>query len=84
MGDDSSCPSMKRMTEKKGVGAEVRFFSSSFEGGGIRVAVCCAFLPRFGMFTFFCQVIRVHSLVGKVDNRVCRVGETVVDRPSTL
>jgi hypothetical protein len=29
-------------------------------------------------------VIRVHSLVGEVDNRVHRVGEAMVDWPSTL
>jgi hypothetical protein len=75
---------MKRMSRKKGVGAEVCFFSSSFEGGGIEVVVRCVFLPRFGMFTFFYRVICVHSLVVKVENRVRQVGEAVVDRPSTL
>jgi hypothetical protein len=36
------------------------------------------------MFTSFYWVICVHSLVGEVDNRVRRVGEVVVDWPSTL
>jgi hypothetical protein len=36
---------MKRMSGKKGVVAAVFFFPSSFEDGGIEVAVRCAFLP---------------------------------------
>jgi hypothetical protein len=61
---------MKRMSGKKGVGAAVCFFPSSFECGGIRVVDHCAFPPRFRMFIFFYQVIHVHSLVGEVDNGV--------------
>jgi hypothetical protein len=49
-----------------------------------RVVVRCASLPWFRVFTSFCRVICVHSLVGEVDNEVHRVGETVVDWPSTL
>jgi hypothetical protein len=48
------------------------------------VVVRCTSLPRFGVFNSFCRVIRVHSLVGEVDNGVRRDGEAVVDRPSTL
>jgi hypothetical protein len=44
----------------------------------------CAFLPWCGTSTSLRRVIRVHSLVGEVDNGVCQVGEVVVDRPSTL
>jgi hypothetical protein len=75
---------MKRMSGKKGVGAAVCFFPSSFEGRGIGVIVRCAFPPRLGIFISFRRVIRVHSLVGEVDNRVRWVGETVVDWPSIL
>jgi hypothetical protein len=35
----------------------------------------CVLLPRLGTFTSFLRVIRVHSLVGEVDNRVLRVSE---------
>jgi hypothetical protein len=48
------------------------------------VIVCCAFPPWLGIFISLSQVICVHSLVGEVDNRVCWVGEAVVDWPSTL
>jgi hypothetical protein len=82
MGDDSNIPWMKGMSGKKGVGAAACFFSSSFEGGGIRVIARCA--SRFGMFIFLRWVIYVHSLVGEVDNGVHRVGEAVVDWPSTV
>jgi hypothetical protein len=75
---------MKRMSGKKGVGAAVCFFLSSFEGGGIRVIVRCAFPPRFGMFIFFRRVICFHSLLGEVDKGVHRVEEAMVDWPSTL
>jgi hypothetical protein len=44
----------------------------------------CAFLPRYRISISLCRVIRVHSLVGEVDNRVRRVGEAMVDWPSTL
>ena len=60
------------------------FFSSSFEHGGFEMIACCAFLPWYGISTSLRQVIRVHSLVGEVDNGVRRVGEAVVDWPSTL
>jgi hypothetical protein len=75
---------MKRMSGKKGVGAVVCSFPFSLEGATIVTIVCIASLPRFGAFVSFCRVIRVHSLVGEVDNGVHRVGETMVDRPSTL
>jgi hypothetical protein len=57
----------------------VFFFPSSFKGGGIRRVARCVLLPRYGMFTSFFRVIRVHSLVGEVDNRVLRVGEALTD-----
>lgn len=62
----------------------MRSLPFSLEDGGIRVAVRSASLPRFRVFASFCRVIHVHSLVGEVDNRVCRVGEAMVNRPSTL
>jgi hypothetical protein len=72
---------MKRTSRKKGVGAAVCFFPFSFEGRGIGVVVRC---PSAERSPPFCWVIRAHSLVGKVDNRVRRVGEDMVDQPSTL
>jgi hypothetical protein len=75
---------MKRMSGKKGMGAAVCSFSLSLEGGAIGMAVCSACLPRLGVFVSFYRVIRVHSLVGEVDNGVRQVGEAMVDRPSTL
>jgi hypothetical protein len=72
------------MSGKKGVGVAVCFFSSSFEGDGIGVIARYAFPSPFGMFIFLRRVICVHSLVGEVDNGVRRVGEVVVDWPSTL
>jgi hypothetical protein len=70
---------MKRMLGKKGAGAVVCFFSSSFEGRGVGMIARCAFLPRCGISTSLRRAIRVDSLVGEVDNRVRRVGEAVVD-----
>jgi hypothetical protein len=58
------------------------FYPSSFEGGGIRKVARCVLLPRPGMLTSFFRVIRVHSLVGKVDNGVLRVSEAPTDWPS--
>jgi hypothetical protein len=75
---------MKRMSGKKGAGAAVCFFSSSFEGRGVGVIVHCAFPPRSRISISLRWVIRVHSLVCEVENRVCQVGEAVVDWPSTL
>jgi hypothetical protein len=72
------------MSGKKGVGAAVRSFSFSLEDGAIETAVRSASLPRFGVFVSFCWVIHVHSLVDEVDNGVHRVGEAMIDRPSTL
>jgi hypothetical protein len=72
------------MPGKKGAGAAVCFFSSSFDGGGVRMIDRCAFLPWCRISTSLRRVIRVHSLVGEVDNRVRRVGEAMVDWPSTL
>jgi hypothetical protein len=57
----------------------VFFFPSSFEGGGIGRMARCVLLPRYGMFTSFLRAIRVHSLVGEVDNGVHRVGEASTD-----
>jgi hypothetical protein len=57
----------------------VFFFPSSFKGGGIRKVAWCVLLPRLGMFTSFFQVIRVHYLVGEVDNGVPRVSEALID-----
>jgi hypothetical protein len=54
----------------------VFFFPSSFEGRGIERMAQCVLLPWYKMLTSFFRVIRVHSLVGKVDNRVARVSET--------
>jgi hypothetical protein len=62
----------------------VCFFPSSFEGGGARRIAHCAFLPWYGIFTSFLRVIRVHSLVGEVDNRVLQVGEAPTNSPSIL
>jgi hypothetical protein len=84
MDDNSSLPRMKRMLGKKGAGTTMCFFSSSFEGGGVRMVARCAFLPWYGISISLLRVIRVHSLVGEVDNGVRRVGEVVVDWPSTL
>jgi hypothetical protein len=84
MDDDSSLPWMKRMSGKKGVGAAVCFFPSSFKGGGVGVIVHCVFPPRPVIFISFCRVICIHSLVGEVDNTVRRAGEVVVDWPSTV
>jgi hypothetical protein len=53
----------------------VRFFSSSFEGGGAKRIARCVFLPQYGTFTSLLRVICVHSLVGEVDNGVLRAGE---------
>jgi hypothetical protein len=72
------------MSGKKGAGAVVCFFSSSFEGRGVGVIVHCAFLPRSRISISLRWVIRVHSLVGEVENGVHQVGEAVVDWPSTL
>jgi hypothetical protein len=58
------------------------FYPSSFEGGGIRKVARCVLLPRPGMLTSFFRVIRVHSLVSKVDNGVLRVSEAPIDWPS--
>jgi hypothetical protein len=70
---------MKRMSGKKGVGASVCFFSSSFEGGGVGVIVHYAFLLRSRIYISLRQVIHIHSLVGEVDNGVRWVREVVVD-----
>ena len=69
---------MKRISGKKGAGAAVCFFSSSFDGGGVGMIAHCVFLPWYRISISLCLVIRVHSLVGEVDNGVCRVGEAVV------
>ena len=60
----------------------VFFFPSSFEGGGIRKVARCVLLPRLRTFTSFFRVIRVHSLVGEVDNEIFRVSEAPTDRSS--
>jgi hypothetical protein len=39
----------------------------------------CVFIPRYGIFASFLRVIRVHTLVGEVDNGVVRVGEAPTD-----
>jgi hypothetical protein len=57
----------------------VFFFPSSFKGGGIGRVARRVLLPWYGMFTSFFRVIRVHSLVGEVDNEVLRVSETLTD-----
>jgi hypothetical protein len=72
------------MSGKKGAGAAMCFFSSSFEGRGVGVIVCCAFAPRSRISISLRRVIRIHSLVGEVDNGVRWVGEAMVDWPSTL
>jgi hypothetical protein len=58
------------MSGKKGAGAVVCFFSSSFEGKCVEVIVRCAFLPWCDISTSLRGAIRVHSLVGEVDNGV--------------
>jgi hypothetical protein len=60
----------------------VFFFPSSFEGGGIENVARCVLLPRLRTFTSFFRVIRVHSLVGEVDNGVLRVSEAPTNRSS--
>ena len=72
------------MSGKKGMGAALCSFSLSLEGGAIGMAVCSACLPRLGVFVSFYRVIRVHSLVGEVDNGVFQAGEALVDWPSIL
>jgi hypothetical protein len=62
----------------------VCFISSSFEGGGVGRIARCVLLPRYGTFTSLLRVIRVHSLVGEVDNGVFQAGEALVDWPSIL
>jgi hypothetical protein len=62
----------------------VCFFSSSFEGRGVGRIAHCVLLPWYETFTSLLRVIRVHSLVSEVDNRVRRAGEAMVDWPSTL
>jgi hypothetical protein len=57
----------------------VIFFPSSLEGGGIGKVARCVLLPRLGIFTSFFRVIRVHSLVGEVDNGVLWVSEAPTD-----
>jgi hypothetical protein len=57
----------------------VCFFPSSFEGGGTGRMARCVFIPRYGIFASFLRVIRVHTLVGEVDNGVVRVGEAPTD-----
>jgi hypothetical protein len=56
------------------------FFPSSIEGGGIGKVAWRVILPWLGMFISYFWVIRVHSLVGEVDNEVFRVSETLIDR----
>jgi hypothetical protein len=60
------------------------FFPSSFEGEGARRIARYAFLPWYGIFTSFLRVIRVHSLVGELDNRVLQVGEASTNWHSIL
>jgi hypothetical protein len=62
----------------------VCFFLSSFEGGGVGMIARCAFLPWYKISISLRRVIRVHSLVGEVDNGVRWVGEAVLDWLSTL
>jgi hypothetical protein len=72
------------MSGKNGASVAVCFFSSYFEGEGVELIAHCAFLPWYGISTSLCWAICVHSLVGEVDNGVCRVGEAMVDWHSTL
>jgi hypothetical protein len=60
----------------------VHSFSFSLESGVNGTTVCDGPRPQFGAFISFYLVIRVHTLVGEVDNRVRRVGEAMVDQPS--
>jgi hypothetical protein len=72
------------MSGKNGASVAVCFLSSYFEGGGVELIAHCAFLPWYGISTSLRWAIRVHFLVGEVDNGVCRVGEAMVDWHSTL
>jgi hypothetical protein len=62
----------------------VCLFPFSFEGGGARRIARCVFLPRYGIFASFLRVIRVHSLVGEMDNGVLRAGEASTGWPCIL
>jgi hypothetical protein len=73
---------MKRVSGKKGVGVAVHSFSFSLEGGAIGTTIYNASRPWFGVFISFYRVIRVHTLVGEVDNGLFRVREAMDDRPS--
>jgi hypothetical protein len=62
----------------------VCFFPSSFKGGGARRIAHYVFLLWYGIFTSFLRVIRVHSLMGEVDNRVLRAGKALTGWPCIL
>jgi hypothetical protein len=62
----------------------VCFFPSSFKGRGAGRIARCVFLPRYGIFTSFLRVIRVHSLVGEVDNGVLQAGKAPAGWPCIL
>jgi hypothetical protein len=51
------------------------FFPSFFEGEGAGKMTRRGLVPLLGMFAFFLLVIRVHSFVGEVDNKVLRVSK---------
>jgi hypothetical protein len=55
----------------------VLFFPSSFEDEGTGMVAWRVLIPSVRTFVSFFQVIRIHSFVGEVDNRVLRVSEVL-------
>ena len=84
MGAISTLPWMKRTSGKKGVGAVVCPLPISLKSGVVRTIIDGAPGVLYGAFISLHRVIRVHTLVGEVDNGVLQVGESLVDWPSIL